>query len=428
MPQVLDYGAIKSAQTMPDGSIRIYGRIAVANRPYKYQNQDGSIRTEQIKPQELFKPSSVDGLKIQTLTYPHSPGVMTPDNYQDYSVGSTGNTIITGLDGDFLGVMAAIRSRDAIDAYHAGVRELSPGYFRNLVQDSGKTYQVDRQYYELALVDRARGGADCRVKDGIEDLAIFDPTQIDDALIRFYQADSGLDHNAIDKLLTHGTLTPPPIQLPMYSKITIGDTELEINPACTDAAAKVATVVANLTAQNKDSIALQSQVLVLTTQNNELRKVADSAAANNSTVIATAIKSLKDAGEEISIFATAGFDMATAKTALDSCDLDAYKAAVVKSLNKDAAVDPAHVSLHYNSHLTAFKAAGYKSAKDMDINGNFQMPMQYQQLNGNASVVNSVIGAEGIPGMNGETAIINGQRGTEQLTGLPPITWNRIGG
>jgi len=453
MNKILDYGLVKTAKRLADGSIAFYGRVAIANRPYKYVNHDGSIRTEIITREDLFDKDSIDTLKIQTITHPHAPEELTPDNYNDYVVGSTGNLVVAGVDGDYLGVVGCLKSRRAIDAFDRGVRELSPGYTRSVLKDGNNLYQKDRSYFELSLVDRARGGQDIKIKDSLDFInkSIFCADQIDEDLINLWSKDDGLQNDAIDRLLTYGNLSPPlPVQLNIVSdknslkqtfmqKVKIGDSVLLVDDTCADQAIELSAEFALLKTKAEtvektitDSIDDKAKISALEIKTQDLAQKLTDAAANKKAELVSEVNKLQTAANEIKIFAAAGHNVETAKKALDSYDVESYQQSIVKTVCKDS-IAPELVNVYYKAHLDALIKHGYDKSTDALYNqpngmvgsatngtiGNFMIPNQLQQLGGYGgnSLGNQVIGEESIGGLSGEMDIIMGRSGV--TTGKP---------
>jgi hypothetical protein len=453
MTIVLDYGQVQSAKKMADGSYRIFARIAVADRAMIYLNPDGSTRKEQISRKELFDPRSTDSLKIQTITHPHSTEDLTPDTYQKFAAGSTGNLVLAGVDGDFLDVVGALRRRDAIDAYEAGIREMSPGYIRKLMEADGKLWQTNRDYFEVALVDRARGGADVRIKDGVDDYARFDPAQIDAQWINYWASESiGLNQDSIDRLLLSGTLSPPPLIIPEKITIkdkkmepilfTIGGVQLRIDPSCVDAASKLKTefdrnqqVVETHEKSTRDAIATE---VALKSAQDEVKAIQSQLEAAKFAVkdgVGKAVRELQAASADIQMFAATGVDITAAKTCLDAGDLDGYKTAIVKSKFPDKVIDSTTLPVYYEcfqadaaekvkdmggNPFGQTMMGGYGSSPQPGLQQPFVMPTQLQQIMGmtpNYGTAINLMNSEN-NGFNGEQQIMAGIGGYGH--GLPP--------
>ncbi len=415
---ILDYGRVAKAKQMPDGSIRFYGRIACAERDYKYINTDGSTRIERISRDELFKKSSIDSLKLAVLTHPHAPVPVTPDNYDKYSVGGTGELIINGADGDFLGILGCLRRRDAIEAFNSGIRELSPGYYRKLspAQADGKHYQLDRNYYEISLVERARGGADVRIKDGDW---YFDP----DNEIRDWD-EREVDSAAIDRLLIHGRLDPPPVILtPKHMKLTFGDRTIEVATDSVDDAIAIKTKYDSLATAQQDAIALRAKLDAAERANTELAQRIKDGGESLQDRIADTVRAISKERERLPLLERAGLLTDTAKQKLDSCDLVGFKAEIVSKLAPDLAADSADV--YYEAYLsgiakdmtnlTVTPNGGGTGMGNRPSIGNFQLPA------GIGTAAPNMMGALAhyLGANSGEAAIANGSAGANGAY-LPP--------
>lgn len=477
MKAVLDFGLVNSAKVQADGSIAFYGRVAIANREYKYANRDGSIRKELITRDQLFDKKSIDTLKIQTITHPHAPEDLTPDNYNQYVVGSTGNLVVAGIDGDYLGVVGCIKRRDAINAFHSGVRQLSPGYTRGLTKVGDSLYQTDREYFELSLVHQGRGGNDVKIKDGYStrDVFQFCTDQIDEDLIKLWTNQDGLNEQAIDRLLTHGNLSPPAVNLGSHcpdktdsghcdevedaakcatsddyeandevkcatkskknkvmQKVKIGDSVLLVDETCADSAIELAAEYSVLKSKAQvveksvtDAIDDKAKISALESKTQELSQRLTDSMANRKSELVSEVTKLQAANKEITVFASAGHKVDSAKKALDSFDIEGYHQAIVKTVCKDQVADEL-VNVYYKAHLDALSKHGFANKDDlyqqpngmgMGANqgtiGNFMIPNQLQQMGGYGgnSLGNQMIAEESIGGLGGEMDIIMGRSG-----------------
>jgi hypothetical protein len=430
MSLVFDFGRVQKFVELPNGNIRAAVRMAEASKDYVYLNRDGTKRIEQILQDDLYSGTSINSLRGGTLTNDHPSVPVTTKNYRKYAVGQLSDAIVTWDDDPFLTGFIDVKDEETIKAIKAGKRQLSPGYTRDLAALDGKLYQKNRFYNHLALVDMARGGFDCRIKDATdkeqllidaEDLAIFDPSQIDQQLIDYWSADSPENStNAINRLLLHGELNPKPIVIPKptvtYSKITIDGVSLEINPDSTDAAMQLATKITQMqtvvdaaATTNTESIGLAAQLAAATAKNSELQTQLDAAATQVADGVSQAIKALGSAQGEIEIFKRAKVDIAPAKVCLDANDIDGYKAAIVTAITKKA---PTSLAVEYQANLDAYSMA---FAGGM---GNFSTSsMQSQELA-------AMMGGSNMNGM----AMAKQAIGAENPTSLATIEGKRMGG
>jgi hypothetical protein len=357
----LDYGQVQQAKVRDNGSIIAYARVAMANQDYKYLNADGSIRIERISRDQLFDSASVNTIKMQPLTLGHPIEGTDPEFYQKNAIGSVGNLVINGLDGDCLGVIVSIQRKDAIDAYNAGkVRQFSPAYTREATLKDGIAWQSDRDYKELGFVSMARGGQMMTLKDGW----VFDPGQIDDDMIQLWGNPTGLQTDAIERLFDYGTLTPHPIVLPTTTmtlvSMTIGGKTLQVDSASADVAAAIAAEHAALKASNENALKLtdglaKAEVDLSVAKDQAAKLETDNKALSDSVEarIKTTIKALCDSRDHLAAFVANGFAGEKAKLALDAMDLITYKKEIV-SQKSATAYDAAGIDTVYNYLVDAY--------------------------------------------------------------------------
>jgi len=208
----IDAGRIGLAEETSDGFLRLYMRLAVADRPMIYRGANGAVRHEAILADQLFRKDSTDTFKMLPLTLRHpEEQVVTPDNARRLGRGSTGHTILREQTpyGDFLGITSTLFDREAIQAVKAGW-QISPGYrVGDLIQRAdGVLLQQNRVGNHVAVVEKARGGKDIIPvltginTDAADDLWIVDFREDEEAL---WQTD--LNHELISQLFN--SETPP---------------------------------------------------------------------------------------------------------------------------------------------------------------------------------------------------------------------------
>ncbi len=120
---------------------------------------------------EVFDGASLHSYAHRPLTNDHPPVMVTSDNWKQYSVGQTGDSVMR--DGEFVRVPMMLMDKTAINDYKAGKKELSLGYTMDLSWEAGETN--DGQKYDavmsgiranhLAVVTAARGGSKLRIGD-----------------------------------------------------------------------------------------------------------------------------------------------------------------------------------------------------------------------------------------------------------------------
>ncbi len=181
-----DRGTLRKPERTPQGFLRVDGWVG---RPgiYKYVNtaedekdglgKAGTIRHELRTDEAIGATKALDGFRSAPITLGHPKVKVTADNVKAFEIGSVDGP--ARLDGDRIAATLVIKDAKAIKAVESGKQELSPGYFIDVEAKSG----VDPKYgrYDavqhnivinhLALVDRARGGSDMRLRmDGEERL------------------------------------------------------------------------------------------------------------------------------------------------------------------------------------------------------------------------------------------------------------------
>ena len=117
---------------------------------------------------EVFKPESVQTYVGKPITDDHPPGFVNPDNYDQLSVGYVWNPRRgTGDDADLLLGDMLFNVRRGINAVRGGKRGVSVGYQAKYSQNApGSGWQYDIFCNHIALVDDARCGERCTIKDG----------------------------------------------------------------------------------------------------------------------------------------------------------------------------------------------------------------------------------------------------------------------
>ncbi|MFC4729101.1 DUF2213 domain-containing protein [Coralloluteibacterium thermophilus] len=123
-------------------------------------------------PEEVFAADAMRSYAHRPMTLEHPATSVTADTWSDVAIGQTGSEVVR--DGEFVRVPLVLMDADAIKAYEAGKRELSMGYSAEIVFEDGVTpagepydaVQKQLRMNHLALVSRARGGAELRIGDG----------------------------------------------------------------------------------------------------------------------------------------------------------------------------------------------------------------------------------------------------------------------
>lgn len=192
----IDQGQLRSPVKTPQGFLRVdgyVGRVGI----YEYVNRDedakngfgpvGSIRRELRPEEEVFREDVLAGFEGAPLTANHPTQEITANNVRAYEVGTS--TTAARRDGSRVAASMVIKDPKIIARVESGeLSELSPGYFAEIVKQAGtdKRYaspsnpegrydaiQRGIEINHLALVARARGGSDLRLRlDGVDDVAV----------------------------------------------------------------------------------------------------------------------------------------------------------------------------------------------------------------------------------------------------------------
>lgn len=166
-----DRGELRPMERTPEGFLMVEGFIA---RPgvMEYRTSDGGSVRELIEEVELHDAVSLGSLAMKPVTNDHPTEDVTPDNAARLSVGAVDPEIDVVKIGGFVRIRFVVQNRDAIDAIDSGKRELSPGYRCEIDPTPGThpvygrydARQLRRRYNHAAIVDRARGGSEIRLR------------------------------------------------------------------------------------------------------------------------------------------------------------------------------------------------------------------------------------------------------------------------
>jgi Uncharacterized protein conserved in bacteria (DUF2213) len=376
--KVFDYGAIQKAVVRDDGSIVAYVRVAKADQLMMYLNRDGSTRLEVPLKADLYGQASKDSLRFKPVVLGHTEEEdPNPSNFREVASGMVGDRIFVEEADGFLGATMVLSEKDAVAAYHAGINQVSPGYYRTPIKIKDGVYsQLNRRYFELAYVPEGRGGADIKIKDSADliDSMWADPAQFNQDWHEHWTAASVHDL-AIQKLLDHGELDPPPVLLHLdntpskkntMTKIQIGKYNLDV--AETDVAeathlardwAEAQSQITDLkkttdaaAAQAGEAAGLKAKIQLLETEN----------AAKDSAAVTNLQAMLQDAAQcykDVEMLRTVGtINLDAAEVALNKMDIPGYKEAVVDQAMPDQKVAKDNVSHYYKGFVTALESVG----------------------------------------------------------------------
>ena len=139
---------------------------------FVYHLEDGSERRELRRPEDVFDPKSLASYEGKPIIITHDAQVIDKDNAHRERVG----TILTPgqQDGETVRAKIVIDDPDAVKA--SGLRELSVGYYQDLIMEPGEwngepydAIQTNIRVNHLALVAVARAGDDARLNMDSQD-------------------------------------------------------------------------------------------------------------------------------------------------------------------------------------------------------------------------------------------------------------------
>lgn len=172
MPIRYDFGELCSPPTKtPEGYLMAQG-LATRTGVFRYRDPiTKKIVREYRPPSEVARADSLSTLAGKPLTVGHPKEPVTPTNWGEYAVGSVGSDVYVSSDG-YVRVTISAQRADAIDALEGGKIELSCGYVCEVDPTPGTTpdgeaydaIQRNVRYDHLAIVQRGRAGAACRVR------------------------------------------------------------------------------------------------------------------------------------------------------------------------------------------------------------------------------------------------------------------------
>lgn len=141
----IDYtGPLREPVELADGSLRIPAYFA-REGVQVYQRSDGSTIREYRPPQEVFDASSMGTWSGLAVTDGHPPQLVTPDNWNQYSMGHIGDNV--EKDGTFLRCDAIVKDAKTIAKIKAGeLVEISAGYLVSVDPTPGVT--ADGESYD----------------------------------------------------------------------------------------------------------------------------------------------------------------------------------------------------------------------------------------------------------------------------------------
>jgi hypothetical protein len=125
---------------------------------------------------EVFSDVSLSSFSNKPVTNNHPPELVNSKNYRDYAVGFSGSEV--KQDGMFAETILRITDEESIKLVESGKVELSNGYTADIdwtpgVTPEGEQYDAVQRNIKgnhIAIVERGRAGASCKVADNLPDL------------------------------------------------------------------------------------------------------------------------------------------------------------------------------------------------------------------------------------------------------------------
>ncbi len=147
--------------------------------------------------EEVFNPDSLSSFENKPVTDNHPPELVNAKNSKEFTVGHAGPEVTK--DGDFAKTILYVTDADAIAKIESGKVELSNGYTADIdwtpgVTPDGERYDAIQRNIKgnhIAIVERGRAGADCRLADNL-------PTEGDEVIMAKITID-GVDFEVTDQ-------------------------------------------------------------------------------------------------------------------------------------------------------------------------------------------------------------------------------------
>lgn len=161
-----------------DGYAVVSARVARGGNVQTYLGAELGITDKALvrvyRPEtEVFKKDAIGSYAGVPITIGHPAGKVTADSWKDLAVGEVGDDVLR--DGEFVRVPMMLRDAKGIKTVEAGTVELSMGYDAQVTLSDGKTpsgeaydaIMSDFKMNHVAIVDKARGGEQLRIGDGV---------------------------------------------------------------------------------------------------------------------------------------------------------------------------------------------------------------------------------------------------------------------
>ena len=208
-----DRGVIRNdyAYETKDGYLK-GSAVVTRTGVFTYQNIDGSTHREFRHPDDVFIKASLDTLKMIPITMEHPSRLVDAESAKSLSIGTTGEDVYP--DGNLVISSFIITDNASIKRIQDGKRELSLGYEADLLDTPGQYEGVDYDYRQtnivynhLAVVDKARAGAQARITLDQDDCFEIESkkeknTITDGVKMPIYKID-GIDYETPPQVINH---------------------------------------------------------------------------------------------------------------------------------------------------------------------------------------------------------------------------------
>lgn len=173
--ELRDAIALDGMSKTRDGYVTAFARVArtgIQEYSGREVGKPDMARCRVYRPEaEVFNKDALRSFAWRPVTNDHPPVDVNAETWRDYAVGQIGPDIVR--EGDFVRVPLVLMDQGVIDAVENGKRQLSMGYWCDLVfQDGiapdGQPYdaiQTNIRGNHLAVVTAARGGPDLKLGD-----------------------------------------------------------------------------------------------------------------------------------------------------------------------------------------------------------------------------------------------------------------------
>lgn len=185
MLQFTDTFLIDRVRRTSDGYLAAVARIARIGIQVYTGDEVGKPELPMVRifrpADEVFHADSMASFAHRPVTNDHPPVLVDAKNWKQFARGQTGDKV--ARDGEFVAVPMLVMDGTTINDIESGKKELSAGYGCELewtpgVHDGQEYDAIQRSIRanHVAVVDRARGGADLRITDGAQTMNLVKAT------------------------------------------------------------------------------------------------------------------------------------------------------------------------------------------------------------------------------------------------------------